>query len=76
MTNDDTARPGTAWEPRPGPRVTLLAAEPGAIRTDTNGTQWHLDAAHGWQPVSCPSPGPSRPARRHPEPKAELEAGQ
>jgi len=74
MTDTASARP--AWEARPGLRVTLLAAEPGAIRTDTTGVQWCLDARHGWQPVSCPSPGPSRPPRRRPEPKAELEAGQ
>ena len=56
-----------AWEARPGPMVTFLAAEPGAIRTDTNGVQWWLDARHGWQPV-VHDPGRAQPDR-------ELEAG-
>lgn len=66
----DTARPGPAWEPRPGPRVTLLPAEPGTIRTDANGTQWHL-TANGWQPFAVPTPGRCSDARR---PEPELEA--
>lgn len=64
-----TAITGPArWEPRPGPRVTLLPAEPGTIRTDTNGTQWHLDAVHGWQPFAVPTPGHCTDGRQ-PEPK-------
>jgi hypothetical protein len=61
------------WEPRPGPKVTLMAAEVGTVRTDGNGTQWHL-TADGWQPYAVPSPGHCRDARATlPEP--EMEAG-
>jgi len=59
------------WEPRPGPRVTLLPAEVGTTRTDGNGTQWHL-TADGWQPVVVPSPGHCTDGRQT-KPK-ELEA--
>lgn len=52
MTKDANRPASTcAWEARPGPMVTFLAAEPGAIRTDANGVQWWLDARYGWQPV-------------------------
>ena len=67
MTKDVPRAASTrAWEARPGPMVTFLAAEPGAIRTDTNGVQWWLDARHGWQPV-VHDPGRAQP---------ELEASQ
>lgn len=56
----DTERPRPAWEATPSARVTLLAARPGAIRTDANGTQWYL-SERGWSPV-VHKPEPEREA--------------
>jgi len=49
----DAARPRSepAWTAHPGAMVTLLAANPGEVRTDTNGVQWWFDSERGWQPV-------------------------
>lgn len=68
------SRPGhrtPGWEAQPGPAVTSTPAEPGEVRADANGTQWHLTPG-GWQPVIIPAaarPGPPRPAPQ-PEPEA------